>query len=234
MMTGVTARKIFLSLSIIAIISSTTFIFHKTQSRYKVLIRARKCLDEKRYYEAVPFLVSAFKMNHADAETGLKLLWDYEHLGMKKEMRQLIYELQDNLPNDIKIKEEFADACSNMSDYSRAEKFYKEVLGRKRDLRVLMKYAEVLAWQKKYKETFPLFDEIIVKSNRNPDVIEFLADIAAWAKDYNKASAMYKGLLETGCRSKKAVTLKLADALRFAGKNEEAIELYNKYMKEEK
>lgn len=61
-------------------------------------------------------------------------------------------------------------------------------------------------------------------------LIELLADTYSWKNDYDNAILLYKRIIaKTG--PSKEIMWKLAEALRYAGKNAEAAEFYNQYLK---
>ena len=66
---------------------------------------------------------------------------------------------------------------------------------------------------------------------RDFEFIEFIADIYSWAEEHNKAMGLYEKLISYDY-DVDDMRLKLADELRYVGRDEEAIEPYKKYLKE--
>ena len=65
----------------------------------------------------------------------------------------------------------------------------------------------------------------------DPFLLEQTVDLCLWEKEYGCAIAGYSKMLENN-RGNREVQLKLADALRFAGRHEEAARLYKEYLHE--
>lgn len=224
-------RKAILSAFTLAVIFTTTFIFHQTQSFYKNFTRGAKHFDAGRYHRALPFLVSAYKMEPQNMKGATLLLWCYTRLGMREEAKDVLETIWCAKPGDIGVMEELADALYGLEDYGRAEGLYRRILQERRGVRVEKKLAEVLVWQKKYEEAKPLLQKLMRTKARDLDFMEFIADIYSWSKEHDKAIELYEKLLSYGRRTDD-ITLKLADELRYAGRNEEAIELYNRYIEQ--
>lgn len=226
-------RKVILSAFTLTTIVATTFIFQHTQSFYKYFTQGNKHFEQERYYEALPFLISAFKMEPQNMKAATLLLWNYEKLGMKKEAKNMLNVIWKANPEDLKITEELGDAYYSLSNYNRAEELYRRILeeNSKRDIK--RKLAEVLVWQKKYSEAIPILEQLKIKRLRDFEFLAHLADVYSWAKEHDKAIKLYKKLLSHNYNIED-ITLKLADELRYVGRDEEAIELYNRYLKRKK
>ncbi len=62
MKTNITVRKIALCTFILIVIFSATFVFHYTQSFYEAFAQGSRYSRQARYSEALPLLISAYKM----------------------------------------------------------------------------------------------------------------------------------------------------------------------------
>jgi len=230
---SLTSRKFILASFTLLIIFSTTYLFNATQSFYKIFTRGEKYFNAGRFYEALPFMISAFKMEPNNPKAASFLLWTYSKLGMKNQARRTLHSIEKSMPKDAKLAEVIGDGYYSLEDYPDAEKAYRAAWDLTGNDEVKRKLAEVLAWQRKYNEAIPLLKEALKKNPRDAQLMEFLADVLAWDKKYDEATKLYKKLLSHGY-DKDAVLMKMADALRFAGKDEEAIKLYERYLKEKK
>jgi predicted Zn-dependent protease len=134
--------------------------------------------------------------------------------------------------SDIKNIEWLGDTYYGLKKYDLAQRYYQSFLENKpNSYNVRKKLAEVLVWQKNYQDAFPILQAQLKDRPQDSQTKELLADVYAWSKDYDNAIKLYKELLENKTGSdKKDLALKLAETLRYAGKNAEAIELYKKYI----
>ncbi len=226
-------RKLVLSLVTIAIIAGTTAIFQSTQSFYKDFAQGERYFRYRKYSKALPYFVSAYNLNPTSPEVLAYLLWTYQNLGMKKETGIILAALYKSDPENIAVLEQLADVYYSQSGFAQAEDMYRKILEIKDSFSVRRKLAEVVVWQKKYKEAVPLLEELMKEKPDDYKLIEFYADVSSWAKEYEKAISAYRELLSSGHGSRGTV-LKLAEVLRFAGKDEEAVSVYDEYLKGEK
>lgn len=222
-------RRLVLSLSVILIILITTAIFHSTQSFYKAFAQGKHYFEKFQYQKAIPYLVSAFKMDPCNVRAAKYLLWAYEKSDMKDKLRETIDVVLRCNPRDPALLVQLADTCYWLSDYGRAEDLYRKAAAAEPTFDTKRKLAEVLSWQKKYDEAIPILEELVKSEPRDFKLVELLADVCSWAKKYDRSIELYKRLMASDYKSKE-IALKLADTLRYAGKNAEAVEIYNKYL----
>lgn len=222
-------RKLTLSLSIILIIFLTTVIFNSTQSFYKAFALGKYYFDKSQYQKAVPYFVSALRISPCNTRAARYLLWTYEKLCMKAELKEVADAMLRCNPKDPRLLLQLADSYYWLSDYKAAEDLYHRLSAEKPDFDVERKLAEVLSWQKKYDEAIPLLERLVKNYPQNFELTELLADVCSWAKKYDRSVELYRKLMASGYGPKENA-LKLADALRYAGRNAEAVEVYNKYL----
>jgi tetratricopeptide (TPR) repeat protein len=217
------------------IMSAVSFSFHGTQSHYKNRSLGEKYFKQQKYSAALPYLLAAWRAKPNDIVSGLYLVLVYERLEQREQAKKVLKSLPPVNEVDGKIKAELADMYYYMGDYARAELLYRQILKHNTDFPTRKKLAEVLAWQKKYPEAIVLLEEITVQKPKDDESLELLADVYTWHKDYDVAIQTYQKLLavRTGER-KEAILLKQADALRYAGRTEEAFQLYTRYLRETK
>lgn len=222
-------KKIILSLSVIAIIFCTSFIFNQTQNFYKASIQGKRYFLQGEYQQALPYLTLAAKINPNDQKNLLLLLQAYANTDNKDKAKELASSLVERKTDKIEDIERIADVYYKIADYPMAEKLYRQILVKKETLNIKKKLAEVLIWQKKYGEGICLVKNLIKEQNQDLNLVLLLADVYSWAKKYGQAIKIYNYLLAKEFEAK-LIMLKLADALRLSGRNQEAIELYNKYL----
>lgn len=222
-------RKTLLSLSVLTIIFTTTFVFDQTQSFYKAFIQGKRYFEKREYQQALPFLISAAEIKPEDKKSSIYLVWTYVNLGDKNKAEHLAKILDEKNPKDLVMKEQLGDIYYKISDYQMAEKLYREILTKKENFGLTKKLAEVLIWQGKYDDGISLVDGLVKKRPDDLGILELLADSYSWSKKYGKAIELYDELMNKGFETKR-ITLKIADVLRLSGKNEEAIKFYNKYL----
>jgi tetratricopeptide (TPR) repeat protein len=215
------------------IISAVSFSFHGTQSYYKNRSLGEKYFKQQKYPAALPHLLAAYRAKPNDIVSGLRLILIYQRLEQREQAQSVLQSLPPIEGADNKTKTELADMYYYVGDYAKAELLYRLILEHNTDFPTRKKLAEVLVWQKKYPEAIVLLKEITVQKPKDDESLELLADVYTWHKDYDIAIETYQQLLAAGTGEKKeAILLKLADALRYAGRTEEALQLYTGYLRE--
>jgi len=222
-------RKTLLSLSVLTIIFTTTFVFDQTQSFYKAFIQGKRYFEKREYQQAFPFLISAAKIKPEDKNSSSYLLWTYANLGRKREASDLAKIIMEKNPEDPLVAQQIADVYYKTADYKIAEKLYRKALEKKDTPDIKKKLAEVLMWQEKYDDGISIIKELLKVHPGDLNLIELLADSYSWEKNYDKAIELYNELLTKNFKPED-IMLKLADTLRHSGKNEEAVKLYRKYL----
>lgn len=228
-----TLRKIVLTFSTAAIVAATAVIFHSTQSFYKAFSLGKRYFRRAEYQKSLAYFVAASKMEPSNLKVADYLIMAYQKLGMKKEAEDTLEHIGNTGQKDLKIIERLADAYYSLSDYEKAENLYHGLLEQGDSFNIKRKYAEVLAWQKKYQEAALLLEDLIKERPNDLKIMKFLADIYLWAKEYDKSIMLYKKILSSG-QGSKDVIFGLSEALRFSGRNEEAVYFYNQYLNEPK
>ena len=228
---SLTQRKIFLSLGIIALVGTTTLVFHLTQGFYKRLMQGRNAFESGRYDQALQSFINAHRSKPDNRQAIKYLLWTYDKLDMKKEAKSLVEELiGDGYKNPLIITR-LADSYYKENNYQKAEELYRQSLANEDSLLVKRRLSQVLAWQKKYEEATAVLNEILKKDSKDIESKVLLADLYMWRKVYAEAIKLYRDVLVS--KPSDEVRLKLADSLRFSGNNEEAITFYNQILNED-
>lgn len=224
------ANKITLSLAVLVIIGVTSVTFHITQAFYKAFAQGRRHFSNAEYEQAEPYLRTAFDLKPSNPLVLARLLSTYDKLHMPAGTHEVLEIAIRYDPDNIAITRQLADVTYGLQDYAEAERLYREILFRRPDPATRRKLAEVLLWQNKYDEALRLLEDLSGKKPDDMALVEVLADAYAWAKQYERAIALYKRLVNANIR-RRDVALKLAETLRFAGRDDEAIEVYQKYLK---
>jgi len=214
--------------SALAIIGATSAVFHVTQDAYKFFMLGRRHFDAGRYGEALPLLGRAHALEPGNREAAHYLLWTCDKLGRQEDARSVLEKLVQQTPDDTPSVLWLADLSAAVRDFARAEALYRKIFAREPSPEIGKKLAEALAWQKKYPEALA---ELAVLRSENPDdtaAAELFADISSWSGNYGQAITAYRLLLGRP-GADRGIYFKLAEALRFAGRNDEAVEMYRKY-----
>ena len=133
--------------------------------------------------------------------------------------------------HDIPLQHWLAGTYFGLGELEKAEVLYEWLLDPK-DKEAYVKYAKVLVAQKKYKKAIVVLDGLVRDYWQDYALVEFLADIYSWDKQFDNSVTYYRLLLSLELEGReKEISLKLADTLRYAGRDEEAVEIYSQLVK---
>jgi len=222
-------RKLLILLSALGIVFITTFTFDKTQSFYKDFSLGKRYFAKNEYAQAIPYLLAAFKIDPAHPDILGYLIPAYEKTNNKQELVGLLILAARKRPEDGGLLELIGDTYYSLKDHTDAEIFYRQALDRKGGQELERKLIEVLIWQQKYDEGMSLLKGLIKVRPDDLRLVELFADANSWSGNYGQAITLYNELLEKKFRVK-AISLKIAEALRLSGEDEEAIKFYNIYL----
>jgi tetratricopeptide (TPR) repeat protein len=180
----------------------------------------------KEYEKAIERYKELLSSGEPSPEILLKLADALSAAGRDKEALGLFKKLEAMKAGESKVIVRIADLYYKLEDFANAEIYYRKALSHRKTPELQRKMAEVLAWQKKY----DLAADILAEMPKTPETTQFLADVYAWNKEYEKAIIRYKELLSSE-KPDPEILLKLADALRLAEKDEEAIAFYKRYLR---
>lgn len=212
----------------------TTFVFHFTQSGYKNLNRGLWHYNNGRYAPAALYFEKVRPENSQYTQALYYLAMSYNKTADKESLAKTLTKLT-NIKSDIPQNIEWlGDTYYGLKQYDLSEKYYRAYLSNhSNNYTVKKKLAEVLMWQKKYTEAVAVLQTLERQRKQDYQIKELLADAYAWSNNYDSAINIYQELLEYSKNSvNKELVLKLAQTLRYAGKDSQAIELYNKYFSE--
>jgi tetratricopeptide (TPR) repeat protein len=227
------SRKAIGFLSVVAIILTTTIVFHLTQGDYITWHKGRRLFERRLYANALPYLEKSFEIDYNDSNVAFYLLIAYRNVNRVEESIQVLETILSRNPDDEKVAMALAGICYRTGDYLVAEHIYKDLIKQQgRTPFLLRNLGDVLTWQKKYDEALVLMEEICKENPEDYKTREKIADIHSWEARHDIAEINYRILLKAGYQ-KARVALKLAESLRYAGKDEEAIEVYKKYLSEQ-
>lgn len=219
------ARKYVLAFATALLITITLAVFHLTQSFLKDFAEGQRFFKQGDYSMALAYFSPALRAKPDNKDVLRYLAVTYGRLGRKHDALEKMERLEQFSDKDSRMDIQLADVYYELGYFEKAERFYRKVLQKHKTPATQRKLAEALAWQKKYDHAIGVLEQL-PESREN---IELMADIYTWEKEYDKAIMLYNRLIA----SKKAtpdVILKLADALRFAKRDEEAIVLYEQYI----
>lgn len=222
-------RKIIIPAFIIFVSASTSIVFQKTQSFYIALAQGDYYWRRADYATARVYYQNAFHVNPRNLKSIASLIRAYRKLNMKNEILIVLNQAQVQSLQNPRIAMELAGYYYEAGLYAQAEDIYEALKYSYYGAEARQKLAEVLVWQQKYKEAIPYLSAYARRHSADLAAQEFLADVYAWSRDYDNAIRQYKKLIPR-LSNPEGVVLKLADILRFAGRNEEAIEVYNTYL----
>lgn len=220
--------SIILTLSL-AVVLITSLVFDRTQSFYKTFSKGKKHFIRQEYAQSLPYFAAAFNMHPTEPEALHYLVSAYEKTGNNKELFSLLGAAAKNRPEDPGFQETIADTYYSLKDYAGAESLYRQALKKRDTYGLKRKLVEVLIWQGKYEEGISMLGDLVKERPKDLSLFELLADANSWAKNYGQAITLYNELLAKKFHAR-AVTLKIADALRLSGNNAEAVKFYKIYL----
>ena len=211
---------------------ATTIVFQWTQSGYKNFHRGLIRYNRGEYLKAVQYLKKISPQQKQYPDALYYMVMSFNELGDNPQLADTLEKFSQINQSDIRNIEWLGDTYYGLKKYDLAQRYYQSFLENKpNSYNVRKKLAEVLVWQKNYQDAFPILQTQLKDRPQDSQTKELLADVYAWSKDYDNAIKLYKELLENKTGSdRKDLALKLAETLRYAGRNAEAIELYKKYI----
>jgi predicted Zn-dependent protease len=216
------------------IVGATTLIFHQTQSFFKNTVRGTRNYDNGDYMQAIIYLEASQKQQPDNMQTLQYLTWSYSKLGKNKELLATLDTMSKKNPDDLETKKWLADTYYGLNDYANAQRYYEQIFKAEKEPEILRKLALVTTYQKKYSLAAPMLNELISQNPEDVKLIELLADVFSWSGNYEDSEQLYRRLLGRANKAKvnkQRISLKLADTLRYAGKDEEAVMYYARVMK---
>lgn len=222
-----TYRTAFWVVMAVLIVAGTYGVFNVTHTYYKLYLLGGRYFDEGHYSRALPYLLTAYRMNPEDKTVAWKLVWTYEHQNREGEGRRILEEINNRFPADPKVSESLGDIAFSVKSYVPAQRYYERVLARKPSVAVRRKYVNVLLAQKKYADAIEQMDILLSNSPNNQDLRYQHAQVVSAAGDHERAARELQALLEDGDAKKEVLTM-LGDELRFLGRDQEAIKIYQR------
>jgi tetratricopeptide (TPR) repeat protein len=214
----------------ISVVVITTIVFHSTQSFYMNSVRGIRCFRGERYQLAISYLTIAHQQKPNDLEIARYLVYSYDQLGNKEKVVELL-EIINARQHDVTLQHWLAGTYFGLGELEKAEVLYKRLLDSE-NKEAYVKYAEVLVAQKKYKKAIAVLDGVVRDYWQDLEMVEFLADVYSWDKQFDNSVTYYRLLLSSEMEGReKEISLKLADTLRYAGRDEEAVEIYSQLVK---
>jgi tetratricopeptide (TPR) repeat protein len=181
---------------------------------------------------AIPIMEKLLKKNPNNKEFILTQASIMETAGKHKASRSYYNKLY-TLTNDASYILKVADLSTWLKEYAEAEKNYKlHIKTKGMTDSAVNGLLEALIQQKRNEEALDLLKSYKGKDVGELDVTERAGDLYAAMKKFDEAIVNYRKVLAADPSRKKAA-LKLADTLRFAGKDEEALKVYESFLSEE-
>jgi len=223
--------KAVIILSALLIIIITSIIFYCTQSYYKNFVRGERYYNTGHYEKSLVYFESAFKYCPERIDLLQYLAWNYSKVGRQNKVAEILTTMTQINSDDIKSEKWLADTYYGLSDYAKAEEIYRNILKKHEYREVRRTLAEVLVWREKYFQAIPMLKSLLDENQDDLKLIELLADVYSWQKEFVSAIDMYNKLLTMALNGEdeKRITLKLAEVYRYNGQNEKAIKLYEKF-----
>lgn len=213
------------------IISATTFVFQYTQYHYKNYSLGTRYFKQGKYHQALLYLTRAHNVQPNNIKTVKYLVLAHKKSGNKAYALKLLENLTETAAEDPETKQWLGDTYFGLDDCVNAEKYYRQSLLMEFDASVQRNLAEALICQKKYNQAIAILKQLIRQKPKEYEATELLADVYFWNKEYDKAIRLYYDLMSSTDRpDNKDILLKLADIMRYAGRDKEAISLYNQYL----
>lgn len=227
-----TKRIFSIFFSVVLIVGLTAFVFVKTQTFYRLYEQGERLFLAGKTYRAIPYLKGAYARQPDHNRAAWLLVWSYERVGKSIDAQKILERMFAQGDKTNELVKHLADMYYSNDDFENAEYMYAKLLSQKEDVEIQKKYTEVLTWRKDYKKALMLLEGMLRENPDDYQLIELYADILTWTKDYVSAEKQYRKLLDANIH-RKTVTLKLADLLRYDGRNDEALKAYKQYWLEE-
>lgn len=214
------------------IIATTSFVFVKTQTFYRLYEQGERLFLAGKSHRAVPYLKGAYARKPEHSRAAWLLVWSYERIGKHIEAQKVLERMFAMGDKSDELVRHLADMYYSNDDFENAEFMYGKLLRDDANPETTKKYAEVLTWRKDYKKAMMVIEMMLKENPQDYALIELYADILSWSQKFKKAELEYRKLLAAGVH-RKTVTLKLADILRYDGRNDEAVEVYTQFWLED-
>ena len=231
-MSGNAKKVLFIILLfVLSIVIATSAIFHGTQGFYKNFVRAKRFFNTGHYEKSLVYFESAFKYCPERIDLLQYLAWNYSKVGRQNKVAEILTTMTQINSDDIKSEKWLADTYYGLNDYGKAEEIYQNILKKYEDRNVKRSLAEVLVWREKYFQAIPMLKSLLDENQDDLKLIELLADVYSWQKEFANSIDVYNKLLTIPLKGedRKRISLKLAEVYRYNGQNEEAIKLYEKF-----
>ena len=222
-------RKGLIALLTVAVIAATSAAFHLTQSFSKHFFAGCREFDQKNFQMALVHFSTAANIDPDNSQILKYLASTYDHLGRDQQTLDTLETLGRLHPDDTDTVVWIADMYYKLGDFAKAQGYYQLALSRRSTPTVQSKLAEVLAWQGHYHQAVVILENLSQTGTGVNDVL--LADLYTWSQQYDKAADLYRRLMDSPTPPED-ILLKLADALRLARRDNEAIIFYTRYLKE--
>lgn len=221
-------RMAYVFVVALIIILTTAFVFSKTQTFYRLYEKGERLFLAGKTHRSIPYLKGAYARQPSHSRAAWLLVWSYQRIGKNKEAQKVLEKMFARGDSSDELVKHLADMYYSNDDFANAEFMYGKLLGPDADNETKKKFAEVLTWQKDYKKALMLIEDMIEDNPNDYPVVELYADILSWTEQFKLAEVQYRKLLKAGVH-RKTVTLKLADILRYDGRDEEAIRVYEQF-----
>jgi len=180
-------REAVLCVLALAVIATTTAVFHHTKSSLKDFTKGKNFFKQGRNIMALVYLNSASAAEPNNEEILLYLASTYDKLGRKEDVLEMLEAIHKIDSKNLKIKKWLADTYYEKNEFAKAEKLYQQSLAEQYDQHLQMRLAEVQAWQKKYGKAVITLEQITRQNPNNTKAMKLLADIYIWNKKYDRA-----------------------------------------------
>jgi tetratricopeptide (TPR) repeat protein len=182
----------------IVIIVCTTLLFQRTQGFESHFNSGERLYQQKSYSRALASFTAAHTINPADEKTSWYLYLTYSKLDRKKDAEAQLADLKSREIKDSNILAELGSLYYSRNSFGEAERCFAASLALKENPDIRRKYAEVLAWQKKYQKALPELDRILFLNPSDKGLRELKADVLSWDGQYVKALVLYHELEQSG------------------------------------
>ena len=219
--------------SVVAISIAVTIFFQVTQQGYKNFNLGLRSYNQGDYLKATQYFEKITPKQKQYAESLYYTVMSFNYLEDKVKLANALKKFSEVDKSNIDNTEWLGDTYYGIKNYKLAEQYYRTCLEEKPNSYTLKrKLSEVLIWQKNYAPAIAILQPLYEKDLLDYQTKELLADAYSWTKDYDKSIKIYKELIDSNINNtKEKLVLKLAETLRYAGKDKEAIELYDTYIK---
>ncbi len=215
--------------AVAVIVLGTATLFYFTQASEILFHKGQRLYKAGNYREALRCFSAAHDEDPDNPETTAAVFAALNRLDGVTEADSLFERLIDSPAEHPGFFSAVADFACSRRKFATAERYYARSLAEKDDPAVRRRYAEVLAWRKKYPMALDQIGHLQRAGIVEPGLREFRADVLFWDEQYEAAVREYLQLYEEGNGGGELVG-KMTDIIAFSVWDETSLDFYREIL----